>query len=341
MRIAGVGSYKFVFVVSFADVSRHADGARDGSVTKETAVPDEPTRDATEDFKSRRPTPRPRFECCTVVRRDATSHHVWGDTESGLVTDRVYVSSDNLHVLEFELGPGGSFRHSPTNKTIFAADVMYCVLDGELVIADPEHGEVQVVGAGEQVLFRRDTWHHGFNPSQASVRVLEFFAPPPSRGTASQYARYQPMLEATHYRDVRWQQRWPMSREERDHSVRLHVTRPADAMWTFAGCDPSHLVGVLADTEHLSVSAGRVYAGHVEDPRKVELESMLVVTSGELWVDAHDEADDGGGFATARLVAGDAVFVTAGSQLRVLSRSTEPATYLFGSGRPLPDDWTP
>lgn len=300
---------------------------------------DETTGGGSDDFKSRRPTPRPCFDESTVVRRDATSHHVWGDTESGLVTDRVYVSSDGLHVLEFELGPGGSFRHSPTNKTIFAADVMYCVLDGELVIADPEHGEVQVVTAGEQVLFRRDTWHHGFNPSQQTVRVLEFFAPPPSRGTASQYARYQPMLEATHYKDPRWITQWPMARQERDESIRLHVTRPADAMWSFAGTEPTHLVGVLADTEHLTVSAGRVYAGHIEDARKVELESMLVVTSGEVWVDAHDEVD--GRFATTRLLPGDAVYVRAGSQLRVLSRSSEPATYLFGSGRPLPDGWTP
>jgi mannose-6-phosphate isomerase-like protein (cupin superfamily) len=302
-------------------------------------VHNEPGGGQGHDFTSRRPTPRPRFDHSTVVRREATAHHVWGDKESGLVTDRVYVSSDILHVLEFELGPGGGFRHSPTNKTIFAADVMYCVLEGELVIADPEHGEVQVVQEGEQVLFRRDTWHHGFNPSQSSVRVLEFFAPPPSQGTASQYARYQPMLEEAHYKDERWAQRWPMARRERDDATRLHVTRPSSSMWSFADSDPTHLVGVLADTEHLTVSAGRVYAGHVEDPRKVELESMLVVTSGEIWVDAQDESD--GTFATTRLLPGDAVYVAAGSQLRVLSRSSEPATYLFGSGRPLPEGWTP
>ena len=118
------------------------------------------------------------------------------------MTDRVYVSSSALHVLEFGLEPGGAFRHSATNKTVFAADVMYCVLEGELVLADPQHGEVRVVRAGDQVLFRRDTWHHGFNPSPEPLRVLEFFAPPPSMGTASQYARHQAMLEQVHYRDA-------------------------------------------------------------------------------------------------------------------------------------------
>ncbi|GAA1869273.1 cupin domain-containing protein [Asanoa iriomotensis] len=287
----------------------------------------------------RRATPRPTFERAAVVRRGETAHHVWGDTEAGLVTDRVYVSSSALHVLEFELEPGGAFRHSATNKTVFAADVMYCVLEGELVLADPQHGEVRVVAPGEQVLFHRDTWHHGFNPSARPLRVLEFFAPPPSRGTASQYARHQSMLERVQYRDQRWSGRWPDARAERLSTTRLHVVRPDDAVWGFAAESPTHLVGLLADTEHLTVSTGRVYAGHVEDPRKVDDESMLVVTSGELWVDVHEE--DGETYATACLAAGDAVYVPAHATLRVLSRSGEPSTYLQGSGRQVAPGWTP
>ena len=90
-----------------------------------------------------------------------------------------------------------------------------CVLDGELVVADPEHGEVRLIRAGEHLLFHRDTWHHGFNPSAQSVQVLEFFAPPPSRGTGSQYARQQPMLSTIRYQDDRWSRRWPESAAER------------------------------------------------------------------------------------------------------------------------------
>ena len=287
----------------------------------------------------RRATPRPMFDGAAVVRRRDTAHHVWGDTESGLVTDRVYVSSADLHVLEFSLEPGGEFRHSATNKTVFAADVMYCVIEGELVLVEPEHGEVRVVSEGEQVLFRRDTWHHGFNPGPRPLRVLEFFAPPPSRGTASQYARHQAMLEEIHYRDRRWAGRWPDAVAERAETTRLHVVSASDAVWGFASDAPSHLVGLLADTEHLTVTTGRVYAGHVEDARKVEDESMLVVTSGELWVDVQEEAGDR--FATACLDVGDAVFVPAHATLRVLSRGGEPSTYLMGSGRPVEPGWTP
>ncbi len=274
-----------------------------------------------------------------MVRHADTAHHVWGDAESGFVTDRVYVSTSALHVLEFQLAPGGEFRHSPANKTIFAADVIYCVREGTLVIADPEHGEVRAVESGEAVFFRRDTWHHGFNPSANPLRVLEFFAPPPSRGTASTYARHQPALETSSYQDDRWDQRWPAARAEQEATSRLHVTRDADALWRFAHDAPSHLQGTLVDTEHLLVRSGRVAAGHVEDLHAVADESMLVVTGGELWVDTQD--GDSGDFAAACLGPGDAAFVPAQSKLRVLVRAGEPATYLMGSGRLAPDDWTP
>ena len=288
---------------------------------------------------SRRATPRPSFATPTVVRRDATAHHGWGDAESGLVTDRVYVSTDTLHVLEYELAPGGGFRHSPGNKTVFAADVAYCVLAGTLVIADPEHGEVRVVEAGQQVLFRRDTWHHGFNPGAGPTRVVEFFAPPPSRGTASTYAVTRPMLEESRYRDDRWAGRWPQASDERATASRLHVLTSGTALWGFAGDSPAHLLGTLADTEHLTVAVGRVAAGHVEDPRKLEDESMLVVTEGELWVDAqHETAAE---LTVACLRPGDAVFLPRGTLLRVLVRGGTPATYLLGSGRPVEDGWTP
>lgn len=289
-------------------------------------------------MSGRRATPRPTFASATIIRRAETAHHVWGDTEAGLVTDRVYLSSTDLHVLEFELEPGGAFRHSATNKTVFAADVMYCVLQGELVLADPQHGEVRVVRAGEQVLFGRDTWHHGFNPSASPVRVLEFFAPPPSRGTASQYARHQAMLEDVQYRDVRWSGRWPSARDEREGTARLDVVLDQHAVWGFAAESPTHLLGVLADTEFLTVCTGRVYAGHVEDPRKVEHESLLVVTSGEVWVDVHEDGDR---YATGCLRPGDAVYTPAHATLRVLSRSEEPSTYLVGAGRPVAPDWKP
>jgi hypothetical protein len=284
----------------------------------------------------RRATPRPTFDGPSVIRRDDVAHHVWGDAGSSLVTDRVYLSNDQLHVLEFELPPRSEFRHSESNKTVFAADVVYCVLDGELVVADPEFGEVQIVEAGSTVFFRRDSWHHGFNPGGDVVRVVEFFAPPPSRGTASDYARRQPDLPRPRYRDDRWDRRLPDGRGE--WQPRLQVIESRHARWSFAASAPTHLLGTLVDTEFLTVAIGRVFPGHVEDPRAVDDDSLIVVTAGELWVDLADPGRDHS--QCAPLCAGDAAYASRGSTVRLLNRSAREATYLLGSGH-VPDGWTP
>ena len=218
---------------------------------------------------------------------------------------------------------------------------MYCVLEGTLVLADPQHGEVRVVRDGRAACCSAATrGTTASTPHPEPLRVLEFFAPPPSRGTASQYARHQPMLEEVHYRDARWSGRWPEARDERQEPPPASTSlRGRRAVGLRAASRRPTWPGRSRTPSTSLVTTGRVYAGHVEDPRKVEHESMLVVTAGEVWVDVQEE--DGDGYATDCLLAGDAVFVPAHSTMRVLSRSSEPATYLMGSGRPVPPGWSP
>ena len=83
------------------------------------------------------------------------------------------------------------------------------MLEGVLVIADPETGEVQRAAAGESVFFRRDTWHHAFALGPEPLRVLELFAPPPAAGASSAYARAQPYLETSRYADDELLGSWP------------------------------------------------------------------------------------------------------------------------------------
>ncbi|MET0417464.1 MAG: hypothetical protein ABW022_15740 [Actinoplanes sp.] len=285
----------------------------------------------------RRPTPRPTYAEPTVLRRQETAHHVWGDTSAGLVTDRVYSSSMSLHVLEFELPGGAAFTHSESNKTVFAGDVAYCVLDGELVLANPQVGEVRRVRAGQGVLFRRDTWHHGFNPTGTTTRVLEFFSPPPSRGTASEYAKQQPNLAEVTYVDRRWEGRWPAARAEREREASLHLLDDDRALWGFAGTAATHLTATWVDTEFLTVVHGIVHPGNVEEFRPCTDETVVVCTGGELWVDVRRED---GTFSPACLVPGDGVVLPAGTPWRALVRASHVASYLLGEGR-VPSGWTP
>ncbi len=285
--------------------------------------------------KGRRPTPRPVFTEPRLITRRERAHHVWGDAESGFVTDRVIVSSDQLHVLEFDLPPGGEFRHSPANQTVFGADILYYVLEGTLILANPETGEVRRTRAGTGELFHRGTWHNGFSSTAEPLRVLEFFSPPPARGTASTFAKAQTPLSTARYADNRWTGRWPEARAEREASASFFHVDDDLALWTMRDSRASHLVAILVDTPFLSVGHGLVAPGHVEDFRLVEHESVLVVTEGELWVDVWSEL---GGFQAMSLSMGDAAFLPVGCSERVLVRGKETARYLRGSGH-VPEDW--
>ena len=150
-----------------------------------------------------RPSPRPSFDAPTVIRAADAVRHTWGDEEAGFVEDWIYVSSQLIHAIVFGLPPGGEFRHSDSFRTVFAADELLHVLQGTLVLANPETGEVVRAEPGESVFFRRDTWHHGFSYGDEPLRVLEFFAPPPATGTSGAYARTRPYLEESVYAERR------------------------------------------------------------------------------------------------------------------------------------------
>lgn len=286
---------------------------------------------------SRRATPRPQFVGPHLIRHEDTAHHVWGDVGSGLVTDRVVSSTDQLHVLEFELTGGTGFRHSPDNPTVFAADVAYLCLRGTLVVTDPESGEICTAPAGTGVAFGRDTWHHGFALGAQTATVLEFMAPPPSRGTASTYGRTRPLLTTSTYDDRRWERRWPEARAEQLAGRRLTPLRPEEGLLTFRDDSPAHLVRRLLDREHLRVVHGTVQPGTVDAFADLAWESVVRVVDGRLWVDVRDTD---GSYWVQVLGEGDACFLPAGSAVRFLERDGHPATYLMGSGS-VPDHWTP
>ena len=147
------------------------------------------------------PSPRPTFDRPTLIRHRDATRHVWGDDEAGHVADLIYASTGGIHLLVFELPPGGAFLHSPEHRTVFGADEVLHVLEGTMVLANPETGEVHRVPQGGRVYFGPDTWHHAFAHGGTPLRVLEIFAPPPAAGTSGAYARTKPYLERSRYAD--------------------------------------------------------------------------------------------------------------------------------------------
>lgn len=249
-----------------------------------------------------RPSPRPSFDRPTVIRRADALRHTWGDEEAGLVEDWIYVSSQLIHAIVFGLPPGGAFRHSDSFRTVFAADELLYVLEGTLVLANPESGEVVRADAGESVFFRRDTWHHGFSYGDEPLRVLELFAPPPATGTSGAYARTRPYLEESRYATggVLGQ-----LADARPATGSLRVLRRADAIWQL---DRDVLVGLLVSTEHLTAGTLTVAAGQTSLEESHDGEELVYVTRGALRVEA--------GAVEATLSPGDAFVVPAGTPHR-------------------------
>jgi len=286
----------------------------------------------------RKPTPRPEFKDPTHIKRENMVLHTWGDSTSGFVTDRVISSTKQLHVLEFELGPSSGFRHSAINQTIFAADVLYFVLEGDLILANPETGEVELVSEGSGLLFHRETWNHGFSMGRKTTRVLEYFSPPPAMGAASEFSKRQPPLLVNKYNYGKTVSNWPESQPESKSKSSFLEISDRTSILSFRDSDPTHLISTLVATEFLYVIKGTIELGHVEDFALVELESVVYVLEGILIIDSVDYKD--GKILKSVLSKGDAFFLPKGSKEKMSVRQTERAVYLRGSGE-VPSDWKP
>ena len=281
------------------------------------------------------PSPRPTFAEPTHIPYRSVTRHLWGDDDAGRVSDWIYVSSTDIHQLVFGLPPRGRFFHSDSFRTVFAADEVLYVLSGVMVISNPETGEVHRVEPGEAAFFRRDTWHHVVNHSSEELRVLEFFAPPPSQGTSGSYARTRPMLSEPRYIRDHLLGEWPArAAEVRATDTITRVSR-SDRLWRLEGPDPQLLVGIVASTEHLTVGVVEVLPGVRGGVDRHAGEEALYVTSGRLNV----HLPEAKGASWFELEVGDGFYLPADTPHQYYNWSDEPAEFVFGvAPRYLPDE---
>ncbi len=269
-----------------------------------------------------KPSPRPTYDRPTAIPFADVTRHTWGNPEAGLVDDWIYVSSDLIHAIIFGLDPGKSFRHSEDFRTIFGADEVLHVLAGTFVIANPENGEVHRVEAGESVFFRKDTWHHGFSYGAEPVRVLEFFAPPPSTGTSGPYARTKDYLpeERWSYADDAATGAFPGAASG---SGTMRVIRPLDRLHRLEG---DALVGLIASTEQLTVASARLVPGGSSDPVRRDGDTLVIVEDGTACL----RAESSGVAFEFELSRWDAAYVPRGASYQIEGTGTRPVDVLIG-----------
>lgn len=256
------------------------------------------------------PSPRPSYAQPTLIRRRDVCRHIWGDQESGLVADWIYASTGKIHALVFGLAPGRWFKHSPSFRTVFGADELFYVLRGEMLLANPETGEVVRCRAGRALFFSRDTWHHVRAEGAEPLRVLEFFAPPPSQGTSGAYAARRPYLAAPRY--CRNEQLGNLDQPSAQQTLR-HI-RARDHVLRMEG---EVTVGLIASTKHLTVAELQVPAGSCAQRTAHGGDALLFGLDGELMVRTFWNGES----ATFELAPQDAVFVPQEAQYELLSFS--------------------
>jgi quercetin dioxygenase-like cupin family protein len=248
------------------------------SSTSDNTTPDPPGKGAPKG--TYRASPRPNFAGPTHITAESAVRHIWGDPTSGEVADWIYVSSQYIHALVFELEPHGWFRHSADHRTVFAADELLYVLEGVMAIANPETGEVCRVEAGDSVFFRRDTWHHAFAHGEGPLRVLELFAPPPATGSSGAYAQTRPYLADARYgQDERLGHLAPAVAAPGT----LHRLDRGDIVWRR---DLDVLIGLHASTEHLTAGVVEVDPGQTARAHAHGGDEIFYVTEGEVTIRA-------------------------------------------------------
>lgn len=276
------------------------------------------------------PSPRPTFDGPAHIPYGQVTRHLWGESEAGEVADWIYASTDKIHQLVFGLAPGGSFRHSDSFRTIFGADELLYVLEGVLLIANPQTGEVHRLQAGESVFFRADTWHHAYNGGPELVRVLEYFSPPPSQGTSGSYAQKQPYLENSRYTQDEWLGKIPMQNAKLRAANTMQVLREHDTVWRMEGdLTANHhpmLIGLLAATEHLTVGKGLLQAGQKSELHRHNGDESLYLLEGRLNIFA-PEAE---GQKWFELYPGDGFYLPAGAPHQYYNMTGDPVEFVFG-----------
>jgi len=271
------------------------------------------------------PSPRPTFDRTTHIPYRSVTRHLWGDEEAGEVADWIYVSSDKIHQIVFDLEPRGWFRHSDSFRTIFAADEVFYVLSGTMILSNPETGEVHRVLAGGAAFFRRDTWHHVFSEGPDELRILELFAPPPAQGTSGRYAQAQPNLVTSRYVRDELLGRWPMDRDAINATNTVQVIREPDILWRFEGECQRTLVGLFAATEHLTAGKITLQPGQKTEFHAHGGDESLLVAAGAVFLQGLDEDRP----AWVELETNDGAFIPQDVRHRYWNRSGLAAELVF------------
>ena len=269
-----------------------------------------------------KPSPKPDFSKSTIIKYAKIKIHLWGDEESGFVKDWIYVSNKSLHQIIFGLSARTNFKHSNEYRTIFGADELLYVLNGTMVIGNPQTGELHRVEKGEFIYFSKDTWHHAFNYSNEDLQVLEFFSPPPLTGTSGAYAKQKPLL-----RNFRYGQNYtldPLKLSNKKKSFKK--INKNEINWSLIGENQEQLMGTIVNTKNLKVHILKVLGGQSTPKINFVNHSVFFILENKLKVTLSNKK--------SKLAVNykDSVYLKSGDCLQFYNQSRKEASIIVCEG---------
>jgi quercetin dioxygenase-like cupin family protein len=237
------------------------------------------------------------FRDATLVRRSEATRFLWGDEESGQVSDLIYGRGERISAVIYTLGPGHWFGASETWKPLYDQHRFYYVVGGTLAIRDPESGEVAVANPGEAITWRGSRYHYGYNIGSDEVVVLDWFAPKERELEVPEIAVMGDKREPGELRGGRyellgaWPDRRPDVRRRGLEEGGVVTVTPADALHFVEGQHTPTLVSILSSSEHLTAGTFELHTARKSEPEQHPGDEVLYALSGRLHVHLPESGD--------------------------------------------------
>jgi mannose-6-phosphate isomerase-like protein (cupin superfamily) len=264
-----------------------------------------------------------------LVRHFEATRVLWGDTESGQVSDLVYGRGERISGFIYLLGPGHWFGASKTWKPLYDQHRFYFVVEGTLAIHDPESGEVAVAGPGEAITWRGARYHFGYNVGADEVVVLDWFAPAERAPGVAEVDYAASKRELDEFRGGRYELlgAWPDRRAEELRRLAEEggpvTVAPATALHLVHGQKLPLLVSILSSSPDLTAGTFSLRGGSRSEPERHPGDEVVFALSGRLNVHLPERGD---WFELNRL---DCLYLPEGTAHEYWSYGAETTTAAF------------
>ena len=232
-----------------------------------------------------------------LVRQWEATRFLWGDEESGQVSDLIYGRGERISAVSYSLGPGHWFGASKAWKPRYDQHRFYYVVQGSLAIHDPESGQVEVASRGTAITWRGARYHFGYNAGSDEVVVLDWFAPPdrplgtPEIDTMPAKPDLGAIVGGRYDLLGAWPDRRPDVQARTLAEGGLAAVGPGTALHFVHGSRRPLLISILSSSSQLTAGTFSLAGGTRSEPEQHPGDEVVYAVEGRLHVHLTERGD--------------------------------------------------